>query len=39
MDHYDIAIVGGGPAGLSAAYTAAKTGVKVPKSGKCRAVT
>jgi digeranylgeranylglycerophospholipid reductase len=29
MYNYDIAIVGGGPAGLSAAYTAAKAGAKV----------
>ena len=28
MFNYDIAIVGGGPAGLSAAYTAGKAGVK-----------
>src|ERR687888_164689 len=28
-EKYDIAIVGGGPAGLSAAYTAAKAGAKV----------
>ena len=29
MFNYDIAIVGGGPAGLSAAYTAGKAGAKV----------
>src|SRR5688500_3676329 len=29
MYNYDIAIVGGGPAGLSAAYTAAKSGARV----------
>lgn len=29
MVNYDIAIVGGGPAGLSAAYTASKAGTKV----------
>ncbi|MGI9009907.1 MAG: NAD(P)/FAD-dependent oxidoreductase [Nitrososphaeraceae archaeon] len=29
MNNFDIAIVGGGPAGLSAAYTAAKAGIKV----------
>ena len=29
MFNYDIAIVGGGPAGLSAAYTAGKAGIKL----------
>ena len=28
-EKFDIAVVGGGPAGLSAAYTAAKAGAKV----------
>ncbi|HEX2615389.1 MAG TPA: FAD-dependent oxidoreductase, partial [Nitrososphaera sp.] len=28
-EKYDIAVVGGGPAGLSAAYSAAKAGAKV----------
>ena len=28
MFNYDIAIVGGGPAGLSAAYTAGKAGAE-----------
>ncbi|HEY1248127.1 MAG TPA: FAD-dependent oxidoreductase, partial [Nitrososphaera sp.] len=29
MERYDIAIVGGGPAGLSAAYSASSAGSKV----------